>query len=301
MKTTTLIIPVANCASQLTHLLTDLKRQSYRDFEVIFIDHHSCDQTPQQLRAFQRLSGIPCQIIDVRRQQTLWDSFNHGLPYAHGDAVMFLTPETRLHAFHLERLVALDSPIAGFHSWPVTLTGHPALLNAFLTQQLPPTVIGTRFNRSSLAGLTFDSKLGSLAPSWLFYQALRRSDQATFIVPPMAPMTNPTTITVLPQYRETLNYLGQLQHDLETTAPALLSAVWHHHHYQLSSVYQQIRRLPFNSRQLYSEELRQLKMTIRQIEQDKLAFSQPYRFRSWVNRRFNNHVVTYATHTSTVS
>lgn len=76
MNLISVVLPVKNNAAVLPNLLADLKQQNYQNFEVIFVDNNSVDQTYQQLVAFKRLSGIPTTIISQRIRQSIGVSYN---------------------------------------------------------------------------------------------------------------------------------------------------------------------------------------------------------------------------------
>lgn len=302
MKEISIIIPVSNCASTLSGILSDLKRQSFRNFEVLFVDHHSCDQTPQQIRAFQRLSGIPCQIIESRHRTSVWESFNLALPDAHGQHVMFLLPDCRLSSTYLETLIAQDTPVTGVHTETLTYHHRHELLAGLLSQQTPETVIGLLIDRQLIGQRRFDPALGDLAPRLFLYDLFNLTARAAFVATNNAfIVTRQSSETTIPPYRETLQYLGQLHHAVQTFHPELTDLIWFHHHYALSALYQQIRQLSFNTRQLYSEELRDLQRVIKDIERQKLSFSNHHRLRSWLNRRYNRHIISYVAPVTSVT
>lgn len=286
MKDISIIIPVSNCANAISKLLLDLKHQSFHNFEVIFIDNCSYDQTPQQIRAFQRLSGIQCHIVTNRLRQNIATSYNQGMTMASGDRVIFLSPQSSLSADYLNNLMDLNAEIAGYHQTTHTLFNGPEQLTAFLSYQIPTHVVGLLIRRELMRGLRFNDQLKQQSEKLMAYQLYSRSNTTSFIQG--APATTTTNVhsqhETPPLYREALAYLAEVRQHIQSFCPELSQVAWLHHHFELSTVYRQIRRLSFNSRTLYSEELRQLKNMIKEIEAQKLSFSPQQRLQYWANR-----------------
>ncbi|MBR0224393.1 MAG: glycosyltransferase family 2 protein [Bacteroidales bacterium] len=120
--TISLIMPVFNAAHCLPDSLRTLREQTFRDFEVVFVDDCSTDGTPELLEGFRRESGIPCQILRQEKNGGVAAARNRGLDAAGGDYLAFLDADDRMEPVTLEKAaqaaVQTGSDIVG---WDWTL------------------------------------------------------------------------------------------------------------------------------------------------------------------------------------
>ena len=65
--TISLIMPVYNAAHCLPESLQTIREQTFRDFEVVFVDDCSTDGTAALLEEFRHESGISCKIVRQER------------------------------------------------------------------------------------------------------------------------------------------------------------------------------------------------------------------------------------------
>ena len=117
--TISLVIPVYNAESTLPATLRSLASQTFRDFEVIFIDDGSTDRTAELLQAFSVESGLSCQIIR-QENKGVAAARNRGLMEAAGDFIGFVDADDTLEAVALERAAAIAAE-ADIVGWDWTL------------------------------------------------------------------------------------------------------------------------------------------------------------------------------------
>src|SRR3989344_8640720 len=89
-----IIIPTLNEEKYLPTLLTDLSRQTYRDFEVIIVDGHSADRTVAKANLFAHrlplFKIVDSPIRDVCRQRNLCAE------EAQAETLLFLDADNRI-------------------------------------------------------------------------------------------------------------------------------------------------------------------------------------------------------------
>lgn len=102
-----IIVPVFNAAKTLRNSLDSLQNQTFRDFEVIFIDDGSTDETPDLLEAFTLNSGIACHVFHQAVNGGVAAARNRGLEEAHGDFLAFVDADDQLEPHALERATAV--------------------------------------------------------------------------------------------------------------------------------------------------------------------------------------------------
>lgn len=94
-----IIIPTLNEEKYLPTLLTDLSRQTYRDFEVIIVDGHSGDRTVAKANPFAhrlpRLTLVDSPVRDVCQQR------NQGAKTAQAETLLFLDADNRIEPHFL--------------------------------------------------------------------------------------------------------------------------------------------------------------------------------------------------------
>ena len=112
-------MPVYNAEATLPATLCSLAAQTFRDFELVFIDDGSTDQTPTLLQEFAEGSNIPCRIIR-QENKGVATSRNRGLEEATGTFVGFIDADDTLETTALKRAssLAVDADIVG---WDWTL------------------------------------------------------------------------------------------------------------------------------------------------------------------------------------
>ena len=116
------IIPVFNAEECLAVALESLQSQSFRDFEVVFVDDCSTDGTPAVIEAFKNESGIPCKIVRQEINGGVAAARNKGLSTAEGEYLAFLDADDRMEPEEIEVAVTVaeeaDADIVG---WDWTL------------------------------------------------------------------------------------------------------------------------------------------------------------------------------------
>ena len=112
------IIPVYNATGCLPIALDSLKEQTFRDFEVVFVDDCSTDGTPAVIEAFNNESGLPCKIVRQDVNGGVAAARNKGLEAADGEYLAFLDADDRMEPKTLTKAVEAaergDADIVGW-------------------------------------------------------------------------------------------------------------------------------------------------------------------------------------------
>lgn len=115
------IIPVFNAEATLPDTLRSIAGQSFRDFEVIFIDDASTDGSPAVMEQFAVESGFPVQIIRQMENRGVAAARNCGLDAANGDWLAFVDADDTLEPTALETAISAISTEVDIIGWDWTL------------------------------------------------------------------------------------------------------------------------------------------------------------------------------------
>ena len=102
MKRVSVIVITLNEENNLPHILTDLERQTAKNFEVIVVDSKSTDATVEVARSF--LGRLPLRIIEMSNRGASLGR-NTGASRARYERLLFLDADTRLDSDFLEKAV----------------------------------------------------------------------------------------------------------------------------------------------------------------------------------------------------
>ena len=100
------IIPVYNAEKTLQESLGSLQAQTFRDFEVVFVDDCSTDASPELMEAFLKDSGLAGRILRQEQNGGVAAARNRGLDAAEGEYLAFLDADDRMAEDTLEQAVA---------------------------------------------------------------------------------------------------------------------------------------------------------------------------------------------------
>ena len=100
------IIPVYNAEKTLQESLDSLRAQTFRDFEVVFVDDCSTDASPQLMESFLQESGFTGHILKQEQNGGVAAARTRGLEGAKGDYLCFLDADDRMAENALEVAVA---------------------------------------------------------------------------------------------------------------------------------------------------------------------------------------------------
>ena len=100
------IIPVYNAGKTLQESLDSLRAQTFRDFEVLFVDDCSTDASPALMESFLRESGLTGRILKQEQNGGVAAARNRGLDAAQGEYLAFLDADDRMAENALEVAVA---------------------------------------------------------------------------------------------------------------------------------------------------------------------------------------------------
>ena len=116
-----IIMPVYNAAGTLKESLDSIAAQTYKDFEVIFIDDCSTDETPAILKKFQTDSELACRIVRQMVNGGVAAARNRGLKEAQGEYLAFVDADDKLEPLALEKAEAALINGADILGWDWTL------------------------------------------------------------------------------------------------------------------------------------------------------------------------------------
>lgn len=109
------IMPVYNAARTLSESLESIRRQSFRDFELVFVEDGSTDNSVEILETFAASADFPCHIVSQLQNQGVAAARNRGLAAACGEYLAFVDADDRIEPQALETAVraldAADGPV----------------------------------------------------------------------------------------------------------------------------------------------------------------------------------------------
>lgn len=109
------IMPVYNAARTLPESLESIRRQVFRDFELIFVEDGSTDGSVELLEAFAASADFPCHIVSQPQNLGVATARNRGLAAACGDYIAFVDADDRIEPKALKTAIqaldASDKPI----------------------------------------------------------------------------------------------------------------------------------------------------------------------------------------------
>jgi len=105
MVRVSIIIPNYNGAHFIEKLFKSLALQSFRDFEVIFVDNHSLDNSLQILNKVTKQINFPVKVLRNNKNEGYCKANNLGVKIAEGEYIVFLNNDTYVSRTWLEKLV----------------------------------------------------------------------------------------------------------------------------------------------------------------------------------------------------
>ncbi len=99
------IMPVYNAARTLRESLESIRRQSFRNFELIFVEDGSTDDSVEILEQFAASADFPCHIVSQGKNQGVAAARNRGLAAACGEYLAFVDADDRIEPQALETAV----------------------------------------------------------------------------------------------------------------------------------------------------------------------------------------------------
>jgi len=104
MARVSVLIVTYNSALTITTVLESLKRQSYRDFEVILVDNASTDSTTGLVDAFKAGACFPIKTIYFEDNRGFAGGNNVAYSHAYGEYIALLNPDARAEEDWLREL-----------------------------------------------------------------------------------------------------------------------------------------------------------------------------------------------------
>lgn len=95
------VIPTYNCADLLRRSLESVRQQTFRDYEIVLVDNHSTDHTPQVVAEFP---DLPIRHLLIHNHGVIGTSRNLGIRSSVGDWVAFLDADDLWYPRKLERV-----------------------------------------------------------------------------------------------------------------------------------------------------------------------------------------------------
>lgn len=113
--TLSIIMPVYNAAGTLAESLDSIRRQSFRDFELVFVEDGSTDGCVDLIETFAASADFPCHIVSQPQNLGVAAARNRGLAAACGDYIAFVDADDRIESQALEVAVqaieTADGPV----------------------------------------------------------------------------------------------------------------------------------------------------------------------------------------------
>ncbi|MBI2357243.1 glycosyltransferase [Candidatus Dojkabacteria bacterium] len=86
----TIIVPTLNNEKYIGELLASIEKQTYTDFEVIFVDGESKDRTLEMISEFRsRLVNIDVKVVS-QKPRGVSSAFNEGIRQSNGEYLIFM-------------------------------------------------------------------------------------------------------------------------------------------------------------------------------------------------------------------
>ena len=95
------IVPTYNSSNTIERLIHSLSNQIFKDFEIVFIDDNSTDNTVDLILKALENSNIPSQLIVNETNKGPGYSRNRGLEKASGDYIVFIDSDDIVREDHL--------------------------------------------------------------------------------------------------------------------------------------------------------------------------------------------------------
>lgn len=99
-----IIVPVFNASKHIDGLLRNILAQSFRDFEVLFMDGGSTDSTPDLIKHY-RSSDVRIRFVS-EKDNGIYDAMNKGIEQAKGEWIYFMGSDDRLYDDHVLEKIA---------------------------------------------------------------------------------------------------------------------------------------------------------------------------------------------------
>jgi len=145
-----IIIPTLNEEKFLPHLLDDLSKQSFRDFEVILVDGQSEDQTVARAKNFETV--LPSLKILTSPKRHVCTQRNLGAKSAKADVLIFSDADNRLPPYFLQGIK---------YRWESNKAD-------ILSCWLKPDISNPQSEAMALAMSTFLELQNNIKPTYLF-------------------------------------------------------------------------------------------------------------------------------------
>ena len=102
-----IIVPALNESKYINKTLKSLRKQSFKDFEIIVKDGKSEDKTVEIAKKF-------ADKVISKRDYSVSDARNEGVKYARGNILVFIDADTRLPTYTLEEFANLMRDVKVF-------------------------------------------------------------------------------------------------------------------------------------------------------------------------------------------
>ena len=99
-----IILPVYNGADFLSNMVTNIKKQSYDDWELIIVDDGSTDNTHEVFKKITNEERDPIKYISYGENRGPSAARNYGMKYARGEYISFLDVDDRITSDYYEKI-----------------------------------------------------------------------------------------------------------------------------------------------------------------------------------------------------
>lgn len=107
MSTLSIIVPCYNCEKIISGLIDSLKNQTCQDFEVVFVEDCSKDETLEQIKKLLQDSCLKYQLHQNSENKGPGYTRNAGVKYSDGEYILFADSDDRFEQTAVEKLLTV--------------------------------------------------------------------------------------------------------------------------------------------------------------------------------------------------
>lgn len=158
MKKFSLIVPCHNGDKYIIRCLNSILQQTYKNFEIIFINDSSDDLSEEIIKKYYNVTNIKYYFVEFR---DLSKVRNFGLTKVSGDAIVFVDVDDWIEKFLLEKVASMDDNNDLIRYQAVMEDDNKNICESFITSEF-----------SKLNGIEvldrFATNFEIFSPAWLY-------------------------------------------------------------------------------------------------------------------------------------